>query len=510
MRRRMRVLGMLAVVLVTAGWLSLAAAQGLRELVIAQGIDIPGFDVHNHNTTAVEAIHVNLFDYLVFRSPDGAFEPALATSWERVSDTAMRFMLREGVRWHDGAPFTAEDVKFTLERVANDSSLREYGSYRQIREVEIVGPHEIVIHTHNPEPVLLGRLSRIGSSMLPKHHIEAIGWEAFNTDPIGTGPFKFVEWRRDDRLILEANDDHWRGRPVWDRLVHRRIPEDSTRVAELLTGGVHIATNVPVQDAPRVEAAAGVHIAPWLTPRVMLYLVNTAEGVPTADRRVREAIDYAIDNQLLIDALMEGLGTPTRGRVSPGITAAPMELYDDYVYDPERAVQLLAEAGYGPGELTIVLEGPAGRYTKDSEIIELTAVMLEAVGVNVSMQVLEWSAYLSRVWDADNVENLGLIGLGNSLFDAALAYQSITCSGSYAGKTNWCDADFDALVNEALVELDPDRRADLYREIYDIVAEERIMIFLFNVEAMVGVSDSVAWSPRADELLWMFEASPVD
>jgi peptide/nickel transport system substrate-binding protein len=510
MQRRMTALGRWTIAVVAAGWFTMAAAQGLRELVIAQGIDIPGFDVHNHNTTAVEAIHVNLFDYLVFRSPDGAFEPALATSWERVSDTAMRFMLREGVRWHDGAPFTAEDVKFTLERVATDSSLREYGSYRQIREVEIVGPHEIIIHTHNPEPVLLGRLSRIGSSMLPKHHIEAIGWEAFNTDPIGTGPFKFVEWRRDDRLILEAYDDHWRGRPVWDRLVHRRIPEDSTRVAELLTGGVHIATNVPVQDAPRVEAAAGVHIAPWLTPRVMLYLVNTAEGVPTADRRVREAIDYAIDNQLLIDALMEGLGTPTRGRVSPGITAAPMELYGTYVYDPERAVQLLAEAGYGPGELTIVLEGPAGRYTKDSEIIELTAVMLEAVGVNVSMQVLEWSAYLSRVWDADNVENLGLIGLGNSLFDAALAYQAITCSGSYAGKTNWCDADFDALVNEALVELDPDRRAELYREIYEIVAEERIMIFLFNVEAMVGVSDRVAWSPRADELLWMFEASPVD
>jgi peptide/nickel transport system substrate-binding protein len=497
-----------ALALLAGSWLSAALAQAPRELVIAQGIDIPGFDVHDHNTTAVEAVHVNLFDYLLFRTPEGEFEPALATEWERISDTAMRFTLREGVTWHDGEPFTAEDVKFTLERVATDSSLQEHGNYRQIREVEIVGPHEVIIHTHDPEPVLLGRLSRIGSSILPRHHIEAVGWEGFNADPIGTGPFRFVEWRRDDRLILEAYDDHWRGRPVWDRLVHRTITEPSTRVAELLTGGVHIATNIPTQDAPRVEAAGDVRIEPWPTPRIMLYLLNTDESVPTSDERVREAIDYAIDNQVLIDALMGGIGTPTRGRVSPGITAAPMALYDTYVYDPERAVELLAEAGYGPGELTIKIEGPAGRYPLDAEIVELTAVMLEAVGIVAEMEILEWSAYLSRIWDADNVENMALIGLGNSLFDAALAYVAITCDGSYAGKTNWCDESFDALIAEAMVELDPDRRAELYGEIYEIVAEERIMVFLFQLENLAGVSESVDWRPRADELLWMYEAQP--
>ncbi len=493
---------------VIAGSLSIATAQEPREIVIAQGIDIPGFDVHDHNTTAVEAIHVNLFDYLLFRTPEGEFEPALATSWERESETAMRFQLREGVTWHDGEPFTAEDVKFTLERVANDSSLREYGNYRQIREVEIVGPHEIIVHTHAAEPVLLGRLSRIGSSILPKHHIEAIGWEAFNTDPIGTGPFRFVEWRRDDRLVLEAFDDHWRGRPHWDRLVHRTIPEDSTRVAELLTGGVHIATNIPPQDAGRVEAAAGARVAPWPTPRIMLFLMNTDDAVATGDARVREAIDYAIDNELLIEALMDGLGTPVRGRVSPGITAAPMALYGTSLYDPERAVELLAEAGYGPGELSIRIDGPAGRYPKDTEIVELTAIMLEAVGIEVEMQVLEWSAYLSRVWDADAVEHMALIGLGNSLFDAALAYPSISCEGVYAGKTNWCDEAFDALIDEATIELDPDRRAELYEEIYEIVAEERIMVFLFQLENLAGVSAAIDWAPRADELLWMYEAAP--
>jgi peptide/nickel transport system substrate-binding protein len=493
--------------LLTASW---AVAQGPQTLVIAQGVDIHGFDVHDHNQTAVEAVLVNLFDYLVFRSADGAFEPALATAWERIGDTAMRFELREGVVWHDGTPFTADDVKFSLERVARDTSLREHGNYMQIREVEVLSPLEVIVHTAEPDPVLLGRLSRIGSSIVPRAYLEAVGWEGFDDAPIGTGPFRFVEWRRDERLVLEAFDRHWRGRPAFDRLVHRVIPEDSTRVAELLTGGVHVATNVPAQDRVRVETAPGIRVEPWPTPRVMLFLMNTDAGVATGDRRVREAIEYAIDNRLLVDALMGGLGTPTRGRVSPGITAAPMRLFDTYLYDPERAIQLLAEAGYGPGELTIKVQGPAGRYPNDADIVEFTAVMLEAVGIRAEVEVLEWSAYLGRVWNADAVAHMGLIGLGNSLFDAALAYTLLFCDGGYSGKTNWCDPDFDTLLEQALVELDPERRADMYDTIYQRVADERVMVFLFQVDNLAGVSDRVAWTPRADELLWMFDARPAD
>jgi len=496
---------MLALLLAIAGW---AMAQP-RELVIAQGIDIPGFDVHDHNNTAVEAVHINLFDYLIFKDAEGTMQPALATSWERLDELSMRFTLREGVLWHDGAPFTAEDVKFTLERVANDPSLRENGQYRQIREVEIVGPHEVIIHTHNPEPVLLSRLSRIGSSILPKHHIDVVGWDGFNQAPIGTGPFKFVQWIRDDRLILEAFDDHWRGRPAWDRLIHRRIPEDSTRVAELLTGGVHIATNIPPQDAGRVEANANVKLAPWPTPRVMLFVMNT-QGVGTSDVRVRRAIEAAIDSELLIEALYDGLGTPVRGRVTPGITAAPLEYHNTQLYDPELAVALLAEAGYGPGELSIHIQGPAGRYPQDTAIVELTAVMLEQVGITASIEVLEWSAYQTRIWNTEAVQHMALIGLGNSLGDAALAYTSAMCEGGYAVMHRWCEPEFDALHREALIELDEVRRAELYREIYRWVADEHVYLHLFQLENLAGVASNVDWSPRADEYLWMFEAQPRD
>jgi peptide/nickel transport system substrate-binding protein len=503
-------LSSLFVALLLLGLFGAAGAQQVRELVIAQGIDIPGFDVHDHNNTAVEAVHTNLFDYLLWRDAEGEWQPALATGWAPEGETAWRFTLREGVLWHDGEPFIAADVKFTLERVARDESLLEYGNYRQIREVEVVNDHEILIHTEAPDPILLNRLSRLGSSILPKHHVEAVGWDGFAVDPIGTGPFRFVEWRRDDRVVMEAFDEHWRGRPAWDRLVHRTIPEASTRVSELLTGGVHIATNIPTQDAARVEAGDVARVAPWPTARVMLFVVNTDEGGVTGDARVREAIDYAIDNQLLIDALMGGLGTPVRGRVTPGISAVPMELYDSYLYDPEEAVRLLEEAGYGPGELTVSLQGPAGRYPLDAEIVELVGVMLEQVGVNVQLETLEWSAYLSRIWDVNQVENLGLIGLGNSMFDGSLALAALTCDGSYAERTNWCNEDFERLFYEAETELDGERRAELLREAFYIVAEERPMIFLFQLENLAGVNVNVDWSPRPDEMLWMFDAQPAD
>ncbi len=489
--------------------LGMVSAQD-REIVIAQGIDIPGFDIHDHNTTAVEAVHVNIFDYLVMRDADGVLQPALATEWERVSDTEWRFLLREGVKWHDGEAFSAEDVKYTLERVATDESLQEYNNYKSIREVEIVNDYEIIIHTHDPDPILLNRISRIGSSILPMHYLEEVGWDGFAVDPIGTGPFRFVEWIRDDRVVMEAFEEHWRGRPYWDRIIHRTIPEDSTRVGELLTGGVDIATNVPVQDTERVEESDEVVLKPWPTPRVMLFLVNTAEGKPTSDPRVRAAIDYAIDDQLLVDAVMGGLGTPTLSRVTPGIDAAPMELYDAYNFDPERAAALLEEAGYAPGELTITLQGPVGRYPLDSEILEIVGALLQESGINTQVEVLEWSAYQERVWDAENIENLGFIGLSNSMFDASLGLTPILCDGTYAGRTGWCNEEFDRIVNEALVELDPERRAELLAEAFNIAVEEGPMITLFQLENLAGVNTRLEWEPRLDELLWMYEAEPAE
>lgn len=487
-----------------------AFGSAQSEIVIAQGIDVPGFDPHGHHTTAVEAVVTNIFDYLVFLDADGERQPALATEWEPIAEDAWRFVLREGVLWHDGEPFTAEDVKFTLERVATDDSLQPYENYRQIREVEIVNDHEVIIHTDGPDPILINRISRLSSGIVPKHYVDEVGWDGFTVAPIGTGPYKFVEWRRDDRIILEAFEDHWRGRPAYDRVVHRTIPESSTRVSELLTGGVHIATNIPPADADRVEASGDAGVVAQPTTRIMMLIFNTHEDAVTGDPLVREAIDYAIDNQLLIDVVMDGLGTPTRARLSPGIAAAPLELYGEYLYDPERAQELLAEAGYGPGELTIRVQGPAGRYPLDVEQAEIIAVMLEAVGINTEIEVLEWSAYQDRIWNADNIMHFVIMGLGNSMFDHWFSMRAILCDGAYRNRVHWCNERFDELMAASENEVDAEARAELLSEASYIVLEERPWITTFQLQNLNGVAANVAWTPRPDELLWMFDAQPID
>lgn len=482
---------------------------GQRELVIAQGVDTTSFDSHTHSNTSAEAIVVNMMDYLIMMGADGVRQPALATSWEPVSDTAWRFTLREGVIWHDGMPFTAADVKFTFERVATDDTLTQWENFRQIREVEIVDDHEILIHTFEADPIFINRVSRLGSAIVPQHYVEDVGWDQFGVHPIGTGPFRFVEWHRDDRIVMEAFEDHWRGAPAYDRLIHRTIIEDSTRVNELLTGGIHVATNIPPQEEARVTNSGAANVVPWPTTRIMMFIVNLAEDKATGDPLVREAIEYAIDNQLIIDALMDGHGVPVQARVTPGVTASPMQYYDTYRYDPERSVALLEEAGYGPGELTIKLEGPAGRYPLDSETIELIAVMLEAVGINTQMEVLEWSAYQTRIWDADNIENLALIGLANSMFDGWHALRAFTCDGTYLYKTNWCNEEFHDSIRAAEVEVDGDLRTQYLTNAFEILMEERAAITLHQVQNLAGVATEVEWTPRPDELLWMFDARPV-
>ncbi len=488
--------------------LGVSAAQS--EIVIAQGIDVPGFDPHGHHTTAVEAVLVNIFDYLIFRDADGNLEPALATAWEPIAEDAWRFTLREGVTWHDGEPFTADDVKFTLERVATDSGLQPYDSYRQIREVEVLGPHELVIHTHGADPLLVNRISRLSSGIAPQHYVEDVGWEAFATAPIGTGPYRFVEWRRDDRIVLEAFDDHWRGRPAFDRVVHRTIPEDSTRIAELISGGVHIGTNVPPQDRDRVVASGAAEVVLQPTTRIMMLIFNTHEEALTGDPRIREAIELAIDNRLLVDAVMDGLGVPTRARVSPGIGGSPLELWDDYTYDPERAIELIREAGYEPGDITIKVEGPAGRYPLDSELAEVIALMLNEIGVNTEIEVLEWSAYQSRIWNADNITHFVLMGLANSMFDNWFSMRAIQCEGAYRNRVHWCNERFDELMAAAETEVDLERRTEMLTEATYIVLEERPWSTLFQSQVLVGIADGVQWQPRQDELLWMFAAEPTD
>lgn len=485
-------------------FVSVSLSASAAELRVAIWDDVPGFDPHMTTAAVPNQLWSNIFDSLVHRGDDGEIEPALASRWEALDDTTWRFFLRENVVWHDGKPFTAADVKFTFDRLATDVNLVRYGEFRMIEEIEVVNDYEVIMRTTQPDPVFLNRLVGSKGAILPKHYMEAVGAETFTVQPVGTGPFKLVEHRHDAYVLLEAFEQHWRGRAAYDHVRFRIIRDLTTAASELITGGVDIMMRVNAADEARLNNRADIYMAPIPAARHVVWYLNTDESVATGDKRVREAIDYAIDNQLLIDAALGGQGVPTRARVSPGVLNAPMEYYDTYVYDPERSVALLKEAGYGPGDLTIVMHGYAEPAT-----LEVIGAMLEMVGINVDIRMLDQAAYNLRVWDNGDFTHMAYASIGNALSDYGAALQSLRCpDGTHSRRGGWCHEEYSRLVTLGESEMNPERRAELFAQATEILLEERPQLQMYQIQREVALRTTVDWTPRVDESWWMFNAQP--
>ncbi|MCR8631881.1 ABC transporter substrate-binding protein [Paenibacillus radicis (ex Xue et al. 2023)] len=473
-----------------------AGMGGEKVLTIARSSDIIGFDVHNHGFTGTESVHVNMFNYLVKKSPDGKFQPDLALSWETTNPTTWRFKLREGVKFHNGDSFTAADVKFSLERVAKDQKLVEYGNYKQIKEVKIVDDYTVDIITSETEPVLLSRLSRLGSSMLPSKYIQEKGIEAFLKNPVGTGPYKFFEWLRDDRVTLVKTDTYFGDKPKWDKLVFRSIPEEATRVSELMTGGVDIAVQIPPTDMKRVNENKTTQSLSGPTTRVMMLALRTKSG-PTSDPKVREAIDLAIDKKAIIKNLFEGDGKETMTAITPGIFGAKPDLFGKSQFDPDRAKQLLKEAGYEKG-LTINFTGSVGKTLKDKETSEFIAAMLGEVGIKVNLEILESSKFNEKR-NAGTTGDMFLVAYANSMFDAALLYKRL------APDTGYDNPEVLKLLSAAEKNMNAQEREKQFQQVQDILAKDRPQINLLQLVANYGTNKRLNFTPRIDEITYADE-----
>lgn len=386
-------------------------------LTIAAATDIESFDPHNNNNTSSEAVLVNVFDYLIKNDSEQNKVPGLAESWEQVDDTTWRFKLREGVSFHNGDPFTSTDVKYTIERVAKDETLKQNSYFKNIVEVKAVDEHTVDIITDGPDPLLLNRLSKMGAGILPAKYIEENGMDAFLKQPVGTGPYKFSKWTKDDRVVLAKNENYYGDEPKWNEVVFRVIPEASTRVSELLAGGVDVAASIPSTDIARIEGEADKKIVKAPIQRVLQLIFRQTEGSITADPKVREAIDLAIDKQGIVDSIAGGAGIVTRTSVTPGNFGADPSLYKTSLYDLEKAKQLLKEAGYAEGEAEMTIS-VSSQY---KEQVEVVAAMLEQAGFKINMDVLEPSAFSER-YSSKSFKEIFMIGIGNSLFDASNNY----------------------------------------------------------------------------------------
>lgn len=479
-----------------------AQSSGEKVLTIANATDIESFDPQNNNNTQSEAVLVNMFDYLLKNDSSQKKVPGLATSWEKVNDTTWHFKLRQGVKFHNGDPFTAADVKFTFERLAKDAKLKQNSYYKNFKEVNIIDDYTVEIVTNGPDPLMLNKLSRMGADILPSKYIQEKGMEAFLKEPIGTGPYKFNQWQKDNRVDLIKNADYFGGTPKWDKVTFRVIPEASTRVSELITNGVDIAAGVPTTDIKRIQGVNNMKVEQATIQRVLHLIMRTTPGTVTADPKVREAVDLAVDKKALIDSIAGGAGIPTRTSVTPGNFGADPSLYNQSLYDKEKAKVLLKEAGYANGGPKVTFSAS----TQYKEIAETVAAMLTDAGFQVNLDILEATQFYEKL-NSKKFNELFLLGVGNSLFDASNNYNRFEFENAKS-ETDYNNPEVEQLLQAAKKNMNPEEREKQYQKVQQILAVDRPTIYLYQMMGVYGVGPKVDYKPRLDEMYFAEEITP--
>jgi peptide/nickel transport system substrate-binding protein len=433
-------------------------------------------------------------DPLIARDNEGNLHPALATSWESVDPTTMRFHLRQGVKFSDGIEFTADDVVFTLNRVLDPQTA--YAMLSRIGQVvgaTAVDKYTVDVKTKTVFPTLLRGLSDI--IIEPKHYYEQAGPSAFAGHPMGTGPFVFQEWVPGDHYTLTTNKAYWGGAPKFDKLVIRTIPDGSTRVASLVAGESQIIEEVPIDLIDQVNESGSAKVAE-ISTTVGLVLTYDTTTKPFDNPKVREAFDYAVNKPLILQQILKGQGEILQGQVltkgvlgwNPDLKARP--------YDPALAKKMLQDAGYD-FSTPVAIATQNGKYVSDTDICNAVAGMLNQIGVKATVNVVEGGVFM-QMTNAQKLGPMYMVGW-YSVGDADFASVWYT-KGGY--RTKWVDPEYEKLFVAARSTNDVAERVADYHKMMAILYEQNPSIFLFGLPSLYGVSDSITgFGAAADKIL---------
>ena len=484
----------------------LAQAQPKDTLVVALVAHAETLDPHMHFQRNGILVNINMFDSLLHKNPKLEYEPSLAISWTALNDTTWEFKLRKGVRFHNGDPLTAEDVKYSFDRVLDPQKKSpQYGNVRFIKEVRIVNPDTVHIVTDKPSPLLLERL--VFFPVVPKKHVEKVGDQAFGESAtVGTGPWKLVEWKRGQHIRLEAFDQHWRGKPPFKHLVVRAIPEAATQIAELKTGGVDIIRNVSADLVPDLKANPATYVSSAPILRVH-YVMFDMRVEPFNKKAVRHAANYAIDREAIVQKMMAGLG-----RTIPTVVHPAAFGYDPsvtgYSFDPKKARELLAQAGY-PNGVDIQLHSSSIEWRA---VFEAIGQMLTEVGIRTNLKMWDPGPAWNKFFQGDGKATHGYFGNWGyySVFDADAVLHPFyhTEPGGWVGKHYTRIEGLDQLIDQARSTVDQTVRKRTYTQIQRMLKEEAPSLFLYHQFDTLGLSKKVDYAARGDEWLWLFDAKP--
>lgn len=488
------------------------AAVGAADLIVGFTVDADTLDPANHRKRETETIIRNLYDGLLTRDANMIVVPEIAESMTQVSATEYDFKIRAGVKFHDGSDLTAEDVKYTLDRITVENAMGGQTSPRQglmgpVASVEVTAPDTVRITLKEPWPILPAMLPN--QQIVSKAFVEQVGNEGLATQVNGTGPFKLVEWRKGDAIIMERFDDYYGGAadiaPVGkacvDRVIFKIIPESASRVAALLAGEVHIINELPAFSMAQVDANEGTQVMTVNGTRSFFIAMNM-EGEHFDDVNVRKAAAMAIDKDLIIDRILGGTAAPIDGILSPDAFGAS-EL-PKVGYDPEKAKALLAEAGFPDGiDVTLDTEGAF----KDTA--EAIASMLTKAGIRTTVIVGE-SAQLTDKWRTKGGPKTGdmyFSSWGNGSLDPFDIFTPTHKTNDRGNSAGYSNPALDALLDAAAVELDVEKRRAMYREAELMINADQPYVYLWVPKDIYGVSKRVTgWQPSADSRINLHDA----
>ncbi len=489
-----------------------------QTLTIASSAPVTSIDPHYHTLSPNESLDSHIFERLVDRDAAGHLIPGLAASWRLRDDRTWEFKLRSA-SFHDGTPFTAEDVVYTLARVPRvKNSPASFSIYtRAVTGTEIVDPHTILLRTDTPYPLLPTDLSQV--FIIPHTLGRDPATEDFNNgrDAIGTGAFRFVAYRPGDRIEMQRYDGYWGAKPDWQQVNYRIISNDAARTASLLAGDVDLIEFVPPSDLSKLHGNDRVRLEEVIGNRaIFLWLDHSRTGPtpfvtgpngeilaanPLQDHRVRLALSLAINRAGIVDRVMEGAAIPTGQYLSPGSYSYVPDLPPP-PYDPNRARALLAEAGF-PNGLRITLHGPNDRYVNDAKIIQAVGQMWQRIGVQTMVEAMPWNSFIARAGHQDF--SAFLLGWGSSSGEglnplrAQIATWNPERGLGTANRGRYSNPRIDALIDQALGTMDDGVREKIIEQAMRDAMDDVPVIMLHLQKNIWATRMDLDYEPRVDE-----------
>ncbi len=439
---------------------------------------------HNPVGRLNEIVNALIFDAMTTRDPQGKLVPALAESWKRLNDTTWEFKLRSGVKFHNGEPLTADDVK------------SPHMTFLQtIKEVKVVDATTFQITTTQPDVLLPTRLFDLYGAVVPMKYYKEVGEEKFGTAPIGSGPYKFVEWVKDSHITLAANEGYWGTKPAYPKLTLRFITDDAARMAAVLAGEVDIASNVPPIRVDEIKASPNLDIRSGPSSRYYFLVMDTTKK-PFDEVKVRQAVNYALDREALVKGVSRGYGTPIASVFIPQTFGYDPSIKP--VYDLDKAKKLLADAGY-PNGLDITFDSFTGSIVDHSQVAEAIVAQLEKAGIRAKLNVAEFGVFGPKRL-AHQTAPIYIYSLGDWAFDMGVHLKSYVegSQGYY-----YVDPVLGGKIDKVLGIFDDAQRKAAYAEIQKEFYDKALYGSVYQLAQIWAVSKKVDWEPQPDEM-WRF------